>query len=295
MSGRMAVYAGRYAVGGRRYKAARRIGKFIYKNRNHLKRGAQTYMRGRKSKMARRMEPGKRNFSSAVQQDIANTDTQIPLVMGRLYISSPDYPLHSSGNLVASRETNRMYLKGIKLCRQFYRTNGGGKNLPQMKFNYALVQLKCPLSPEGTNSDTEGAAEALAKIKEKFWRINTFTGTRSVDFNQYVPGQPWTNIYNCQPMNPNGNFNILSKYSKTLTTRANSISGGHAWYWQLDKYIKVGKKMVFDSLPAVYPQNPIFEIWWYNQVNPLDYDQNNIDSIQAETFANHTTYFSEPK
>lgn len=281
-----------------RYQAALKIGKFLYSNRNKLKRGASALYSARKkrSKFSKRMEPNKKNLAAAIQQDIANSSNAEFNTQGKLYIKALLMPQHSVGNQIGSRDTNRVYLKGIKLCRQFFRTNNAGRNLPQMKINYALVQLKCPLSNVESSNETAGALAALARIRENFFRANVFDSARAISFFDYTNGTDWSNIYNCQPMNPNGNFNILTRMSKTLTTRFNSDRADSKWYWDINKYQKVGKWISFDSSSHYYAANPIFEVWWINQVNPLDFNNVDIEThSEVETFNNHTVYFANAK
>lgn len=239
---------GLYQRYGRKYQAAVKVGSFLYKNRGKVKAISKAVLR-------RRTAPGVKSYSKSSTNSPALGSTSI--ILATLYIS--DFPWPARGSDGANfRDSNVIFVKGIKVCRQFeYNAFAGqiaGANIDigPIVVHWALLQLK----------NDEGTSEISQELPDRFFRDNS-VDSRTRSFGNATAASTWDMGKHCLPINPNDKVRILTRKKKTLIARGggqNNTSKGS--FWNIERYYPMKKRMNFAGANSQFPAQRIFECYW---------------------------------
>lgn len=201
--------------------------------------------------------------------------------LGQLQISRnmPYPPQATAVSQMNLRKNNTIYMKGFKICRTFYVQRAGLgtlNNAAQVEIHWALVQMKM-----------SGRADSFIKLN--FFRDNTATTTRSRDFNDYGATDPWSAEFNCLPLNPGNDFNIITHQKRVLQPVSDVTNARTTW--KIEKYYPLKKHVKFLEDDG-QPEQQIIELYWANTVSSQDFPSNPTTPTVATWFS-HTGYFSD--
>jgi hypothetical protein len=262
---------------GRKYQAAMKVGSFLYKNRNKIKQV-----------LRRRTAPGVQIHSKAAANSPAFGSNSV--ILATLTTSDLPWPLRGADG-TNFRDSNLIYVKGIKICRQFeYDVASGSQALNKADIgpivvHWCLLQLK----------NDEGTGEISSELPQRFFRDNSQDG-RTRDFNNAGPVVPavWDMAKNCLPINPNDKVRILTRKKKTLIARGggqNNTARGS--YWKLEKYYPVKKRFNFAGANSAFPSQRIFEVFWYEAMSETQYPQTANTYVGLSTCRTNQLYFKD--
>lgn len=269
--GYMARVGYRAAYQGARW-AAPRIQRWYRKRRKNMR-----------SKMHRRTEPGIRLRSKAFQNGIpGGTNQRFGLGQFQINNNLPYPPQAVDVTQDNRRKNSTVFMKGFRICRTFYVERAGIGNLnnaAQVEIHWALLQQKAGSLGPSLETDT----------KVNFFRDHTAATTRARNFNDYGPTDPWSAEFNCLPINPQNDFNIITHQKKILSPVSDVAA--RPTLWKIDKYYKLKKHVRFTGTTGL-PERPVYEVFWANTVSAQDFPAN----PQTETIATwntHVGYFSD--
>lgn len=247
-----------------------------------IQRVYRGYRSRKKTKLAKRMSKEPRLASNAKQSAVTGSPTG--LNMGFLYSHVIPYPaLSADPSTITQRQNNCIRVKGIKICRSFYYNADYGtadQAIGPIQVNWALVQLK---------DRTAQISESI----QNFFRDHSSTNARAKAFIPYLANSSWSLEYNCLPMNPNSNFNILTRWKRTIYPRASGGADLYKTHWKIEKYFPIKKNQRFDASNSTNPQMPIYEIYWYNTVNDSQFPADPTAYIHVVTNHSNTIYYHE--
>jgi hypothetical protein len=293
-------YAGRYAakrsIGalammGRRRKIPRTFYRVAgYGARMALRAGARRWKKRRGAKKTTRrarMAPNIKSAGKSVQPP--NQPFYQNIKLRTLYSSPmPEAPPPTQANDFNVRERSTVTYKGYKICRQFENRGSGPAAIYEV--NYAMIQFK--------NNITEGLTplQIEALIRDKFFRETVSNTERSADFiNASTSAQVWDATYNCNPMNPNKQYNIIFRKKFTLGPRKSNVNESRTFenFKKFDFYMPVKKRVQFAKRDSTANQTPFYEIWWYNSRGPADYPATDSQGVEVmKTLSHHFLYYS---
>lgn len=132
------------------------------------------------------------------------------------------------------------------------------------------------------------------EIATKFFRTFDDSFDRVADFADNNSASTYDSKLNYCKMNPDGNFNILTHRTKMLSTKFGIQ--GYDWkmspfLWHIDTYMKLNKTFTYGNTDNAYPDNPLFEVYWYQTVTPTDYPFGYSDYEYVGTFRQNTVFF----
>lgn len=219
----------------------------------------------RAPKYTRSMEPSTKKTCLAWgdQVPIGNVSTGIP--QATLFVNPLDWPSFSATNTVRTRESLDVMLKGVKICRQFkYPAPPPTLEYTQpIMIHWALVQAKT-----ANQAPNDFANEAATK----FFRFNGDADDRTLPFPIQLSTSLWDMRFNCLPMNPDNNFNIIFHKKRMLNQEFRDSTGFKQpfWttFWKIEKYVKFNKKFSFADTTTARPTHPIYEVMWYQAITP---------------------------
>lgn len=210
-------------------------------------------------------------------------DTQVQ--MGILNVNDFPWPAWvGSSATLGERLTNKIFLKGLKLCRQFeYTFNANTPDVGLIEVNWALVQLK----------NDEDNTELAAELGVNFFRDNFSAAERSQDFNQYITSSQWSMQLNCLAINPNNKINILARKKKILAPGFDVALGqkGHPSFWKIEEYMPIKKFFTFKSTTDTLPNQRLIELHWYNTVSASKFPADPTVIKHIGTNKMHTVYY----
>lgn len=289
-----AYYAAKYgypSVGAGKVKgAASKIQRVWRKNRQKiwLKRHAPNALA--RTKYGSRIKvPAPRQRSAATQDPHQYLLAGVKL--GTLYVNVVNFP---SSSTTASRINTKyganLYVKGIRFTRTFEmsRTLTGEEEIPACPpviMHWAVVQMKRPKVPFN---------EWKTEIATKFFRTFDDSFDRVADFVDNANTSTFDSTLNYCKMNPDGNFNILTHRKKMLSSKYGVE--GYDWktspfLWHIDSYMRINKTFTYSNTDAAYPDNPLFEVYWYQTATPTDYPFGYSDHEYIGTFRQNTCFF----
>lgn len=278
------AYAPR-AVGA--YKFAR----YAYNNRRTVRRAGRAIWRAySKYKAHRRSAPSVKSTSEA--HNTTNTQASA-LGINELRVEVFDWgPPHESGagalsnNAYNQRRSHRVLLRGIHVHRKFYGLENGPASWPQsarMYVHWALCQAK---SNTGTNSTP---VNIELNIEPQFFRDNSDDVKTYKGFNEVAnpPGGPaWNSVVHCAPINPE-THHIITHKKHLLYKNLNQYQAEGKAVWTINKYFKFNKTVQFDDRTDLYPQRPIYEVFWFTSETPEGFST----GINIRTFAHNKLFF----
>lgn len=291
----LAKYGMRYAQ--MRYKRAAvniaRWGSAAWRNRKTIK---AAYKGGKRkyrqvTKWAKRMKVEQpRQKSQAVQDPHVGGNTLVAL--GTLDYQEVKLPLADvASNVLGTRVGLYINLKGIRFCRQFefLKPSEAIAKCPPIILHWAVVQLK--------DADMDPALWK-GQMSAEFFRSFNEQGDRHTPFVDNGAGSAWGSLQNCCRMNPDTEVNILTHRRKKLTQRVGEVgflyTESRPYVWQIDKYIKIKKRIGWSNISRSRPTHPIIELYWYQTQCPSDYPSPGNASVVA-TWKQHTVYYTELK
>lgn len=241
-------------------RAAMAAGRFAYQNRFHIARAARGIrLRGnikrrkaRQSKIAKRMEPNKK-ITGKSADSLGSWDS---IAMRRLVMFC--VPFKAQGTGVGERNNIFLFLKGIDFCFNFSIDLAGSNAFPtrDLEVHWAVIQSKCTIDGADPNVEFEGY------IKNDFFRDNRNETERESPFVDAVAASPFEFKYNCLPLNTD-RFNVLTHKRRVIVPGTNEGIASGRNKWKIHKYMKINKRIAFDSPTSIYPKNPIAVVWWY--------------------------------
>lgn len=278
----------------RRYVMAARAIQGAWRHRRTIKRAAKYVYRARKrartSKVGRRATAAGRVRNVAMKkQDAYPTGLASTGAMGRIHAASMPWPELTTTNTLTSRQRNTIHITGIKICRQFTYP-APATDVGPIELHWCLVQAKDP-AMQSTSLD----------YQNDFFRDNNTNTSRSVNFPTYTGSSPWNMLMNCAPMNPNGKLKILTHRKFALVPyNANNYAdkagvNRQPHYVKIDRYFKINKNFNWDNDTDVNPQNQIFELWWYNTIEPSLFPADPTAVNYLEWDKAHTVYWKNNK
>jgi len=266
-------------------KYAKTAARYVY--RTGVSKYKEAMANRRMTQAASRMVSPPRHLTEAYQSGHQAENISIKLM--NLHINAVTFPIGGSG--VGDRQSLNMDLRGLKFCRTFElrQQNNAAQGIPPVTVHWALIQLKC------ANKDP---AEWEDDIKEKFFRSYTDTNARYQPFINNGPDSGWTTHGNCLPVNPSGEFKLLS-HRKWMLTQPRDTSYYYpikAIQARLEKYVPVKQRLEFDRIESSIPTHPIIECIWYQTNTPHDYPLNgNRNAEYLETWFQNTVFFNHTK
>ena len=224
--------------------------KFMWKHRGKFIKFAKAV---KKRRASRRIHRGARNPSKA-HQTLITQGAGTALSYRTLTISNFPWPDFSTTADIGERNRNHMYLKGIKICRQFYIEDVATVTNDYV-VTWCVLQLKSGNNPNSAN------------IQDQFFRANDDPSTRSIPFISAGAGSAFDPSYLCHPLNPNHNFRIITRRSRVLRDIATG-DGSKRDKWNIEYYMPVRKNFTFDTSSDLVPNQPIFECFWVHAATP---------------------------
>lgn len=290
---------GKYALKAQdpRVQVAAKVIQYAYRNRRYIKYAGKRIAglvktRGyrRKTKFGSRMKATvPRLATPSIQASPPEFNTTIGL--GVLYLKRISMPPPSNNpNRFNVRQGSAIYLKGIKFCRQFefLRPSEAVDRVPPVMVHWAVIQLKDASTP---------ILEQRSSIQSKFFRQANEDQDREAPFiDNAASGSRWSAQMNCAPMNPDGEFNILTHQKWIMeqgsffpTDTGPNVRPGN-YIKQIDKYVPVHKKVDFQSSANEIPTHPLYECVWYQTLTPSYYPNNSATEAIA-TWDWNTVYY----
>lgn len=170
-----------------------------------------------------------------------------------------------------TKQTANLFVKGIRFVRTFEfnspPTDGEDpvKNCPPIIMHWAVIQMKQP------NAFVDDWTDI---IKNKFFRTFDQSFDRVENFVDNDETSLWSSDKNWNRMNPDGNFAILTHRKKMLKQRLGETALDYKvqpYLWHIDMYMKLNKTFNYTNTDQAYPDNPLFEVAWYQTVTPTNY------------------------
>ena len=206
--------------------------------------------------------------------------------MGALYFYDFPWPATDTLNAdVTRRETNTIWLKGLKVRREFqYRFDKGDANeIGPIEVHWGLVQLK----------NEEPDAEITADLTTDWFRDNSSTVAKARNFGTYATTDTWDQGMNVLAINPNKNVRVLTHKRRVIHPYHNA-TGMYTYnrhVWTIDKWYKVNKRMVFPNVTSNRPNQRLFEVFWFNTTTAKGFPVNNADGTFVDSIHHHKVYF----
>lgn len=292
---RAVAYRGARAILSRRYGAkayrAANVIRRAWKYRRPLMRVARYAYRAakrRKTGPERRLVKVSKTKSQATAQAFPSTSSTHNIQTLHFavipYPKDPDTFLDIGAN--GYRRGQDIYLKGVKICRHFHITNDNS-SWPHM-VHWALVQHK-------ENDERQDAIEG--SLRRQFFRVHNDANQKTLNFDDNTAN--WNQIYNCAPMNPDGDWNILTHWKMRLEPAPGRGATGMPstkWLKTVSKYYKLRTPVHFqnklddppNSRSDDIPNNPVYEVWWFSAIMP----QGHSATQTLQSAAYNTTYYS---
>lgn len=271
------------------------------------------YRRAKRAKLYRRTAPSERKKSRCHQTDtvlsiellpipVSITDAEllnsvlqnhVNAYIGCLYVKSLVYPAAppSGTGDITNRRQNTVFISGWKIQRQFYWISNVGQGESQNEpvvVNWALIQPKSKYISDLLNTGTE--ANMTTILTSEFFTQQASNTTDYVPFlSNTTTICAWRHNKNNLAMNPNNNFNIITRKKKTLYP---SQWPNHSrQQWTINKWMPYKKWVEFETPSDILPHTPIYEIYWYEQLTPKDYPTNTVEVLR--TWNSHKVYFHD--
>ena len=276
---------------GRAINTGIALGKFAYKNRKSIAKGAK-YLRSkrRKKSVSSRVIPASNPTGVESKQD-TSPQVATDAFIENLYAVRVVMP--AQGTAYTQRLAPNIWISGIKICRTFYYDQlvGTGGDIGPLKLHWGLVQMK---STPG-NANTDAVNKAVMALQ--FFRSNDETTDRHRAFvDATAAPKTWDDYTNCLPMNPDGAVKILTRRKKWICARDTQSQTMGKERWQIEKYYKIKKNLHYYTSTSTTLENPIYEVFWYNTYNPATYPAASPTTVAyVKTYKTNTVYFREQK
>lgn len=258
------------AYGPKAYRAARTIGRAWRRGRRraiYRKRRGKSY-RARTAPSAKTMARQKMSLSNGFTVP-RRTMLITPLVFQRSDLE----------NIIGARDGIHAVFKGVKICEQFNCINFTNQN--PIEVHWALVQLKAPL----------GANETLQSyITKDFFRDTRSDTRRTSDFVDATVSSPYEFGYSCFPINPT-RLNVISHKRRVLNPPSGQAYSVHSWKWKIEKYIKIGKRLVFTDMGDTLGKLPFCTLIWWQETTTNDWPIDPTANPNLNRAYNHITYY----
>ena len=253
--------------------------------------------RKRKKPMKARMQP---NSKAAGKQHMSNVAAGPGEFFGygRLRATRVLDAPAGGGQVFNARDKAHVYYKGYRLCRTFENITQNADSAA-IEVHYALIQWSKGAFAQfidAANVDqniTVTDEEIRNQLRKNFFRRTDGVTTRAADFDDYGQNSIWRHDLNCLPMNPANGFNIIFHKKRVLFPRSLNNSS-RRYYWKMEKYIPVKKRIQFRTPTDSSSLTPFYEIYWCNTVTPAGLPTADPGaSARIRTFNTHTLYFKD--
>lgn len=281
--------ASKYGRSIRRVGMAARVIQGAYRNRRAIKTIAKFVRKRVKPQMTKwgkRMRVVEPKQRASANQDAHAAGTAL-LPLGSLSFQQIQMPNPAAtARDLGGRRGIYVYLKGIRICRQFefLRPSEQIPPIPPIIMHYAVVQLK----------DASGdPAQWGTQFRGGFFRAFNETADKTIDFVDNTAASGWSSILNCCNMNPDNEFNILTHKRRKMEqpqVYAGNVRPG-SYIWQIDKYVRVKKRIAWANINATTPIHPLIELFWFQTRTPSNYPVGNAPGVA--TWSTHTKYYKE--
>lgn len=290
--GRSLAYRGARAILSRRYgvKAYRaaNVIRRVWKYRKPLMRAARGVYRAskrRKTPMERRLvhSPQVKTRSTGDPHATFATSHNPQTLHFKVlpYPRDADIDPNSGIGSNGIRISQDIYLRGFKICRMFWFDKSFATNGPYM-VHWALVQAK--------DNDTK-TTEIEGSLRRQFFRVHNNFDEKALNFDDN--SATWNQIYNCAPMNPSGDWRILTHWKRRIESRNGENQSSTKWLFKIEKYFKLRQATHFQrksgdtDRPDDIPNHPVYEVWWHSAMTPTDHFNGHI----LRSVATNTCYY----
>ena len=249
----------------RRYKAAKKIAKFVYHHRRTI---GKTYRRAKRLKFSPK-NIGEPNGYSTAHSTVQNNSVATPRGTRFLY-STPITDLKRSNdglNAIDERQRDVVDFRGVKLCMEIKNVS-----LNPLYCNIAVVRPK-----DEENPSTIG-----------FFRGHT--DTRDKTFDTALTALE----FHCSPINAD-KYNIMFHKRFRLNGRPGNEFDNRVGrnYMNFDKYVKVGRQLRFNGGEVKPNHGGLYLIYWFDAFGAAAGSQ--VVPDVAEVSERHTMYWREPR
>lgn len=251
---------------------------------------------GGPTKFARRMVTEHKQLSEARQDPIVTPVNVEQIKLNNLYLKVlevPDAQFNNAGgqDILHRRIGLAVYLKGVRICRDFYLRAPGGESTPSLNHvtvHYAIIQLK--------QADI-GPIDWKNEVALSFFRLHTDDVDNHTPFVDNGAASQWTNTSNCHPMNPK-QFTVITHMKRRMEQRrTGSVEESNMrpsrYHWKIRKYMKINRKLTYSNINSRYNTHPILEVIWYQTETPDGYPSGLFaaDGEYLSTWAQNTMYY----
>ena len=173
-----------------------------------------------------------------------------------------------SGINIGERTKTFPHCAGIRLAEllTFEGINDNSLN-KDIVVHFMVCQMKAPR----TAGNDWTPISIKAAVQDEFFRSPISNSDRTSPFTDYVNGEPWAYFYNVANVAPE-QFSILMHKKKVMSPRSSSqLANGCRHRWSIQKWLKVNRKIEFESPGSTTPERPFFTMMWYQTVAEEDH------------------------
>lgn len=203
------------------------------------------------------------------------------------------------------RTHTRIYMKGLKICRLFYRnptigshTVGGPINI-----HYCLIQMNKDRTPFEVADGEPPSGQSGKLIYQKFFRDFSESDEtyRVFEDEELFPQtvSQYKSHKNCNAINPeNGMFKLLMRKRFTLEcptafTQQNLAGNTRTGSYEFKKYKPLKHMVTWENSDNTgVPERPIYELWWAYPKSPAQLT-NVTGTTHYDTIATNTMYYKD--
>lgn len=234
----------------------------------------------------------------------------IECILGQPYTSLLPYPKPALTGLGSSmgyglRTHPHIYMKGVKICREFYRLHDANSQWRAGNYimHYCLIQMNKDKSRFETSSEEPPSGSSGTIIFDKFFRDyseSDETYRPFLDLELWPQGESDFKHYkNCNAINPdNGCFKLLMRKRFVLPPPTPVAAFSSAGKFQsggrvVRMYKPLKHKVTWENKDEIgTPERPIYELWWGYTEHPGTHRQV-VAGTHYKTCATNTVYFKD--
>lgn len=217
----------------------------------------------------------------------------ITCYLGQLYYQVIPYPVPptTTDSAVIRRESNSIYLNGLRICRKFKYHKGATASdySGPLKVHWAMIQAKDTVTYANRNSTSLG-------IMNRLFTQHSDVDDKTTNFvNTVAAADNWRSSRDCLKLDSEYGYKILTH--KTFVLQKDTGGAIHAAgdysVKEINKYYKIGKRQNFNDNAADVPMSPIMEIWWCQSQHAYDWPDDPTFSPLLSTTRYNTLWYKE--